>query len=225
MRLHVSLSSMGLNPLPAPVRKGPLHRWPGHHLLKLDAVTKAALTPHLRHYHLQVAAGSCVRALSQARQYTCAWAPPPHAQAMDLISVAQQTGEVSADAFAAAYDAAGGSLPPPHMVGVEDLVQRMHASDAELNPFSGGGSGGGAAAGGVDNGVGTTGSYGQGVPPSPGNAGGQFRPPAIIPPAPSPPRSVVRSFHVKARGVPEQCIVFCLPLCACSAGMSRVARA
>ena len=114
------------------------------------------------------------------------------AQAMDLISVAQQTGEVSADAFAAAYDGAGGSLPPPHMVGVEELVQRMAITDAELNPFSGGaGAAGGPENGGASGGGGTTGSYGI-VPPSPGNAGGQFRPPAIIPPAPSPPRSVVR---------------------------------
>ena len=114
---------------------------------------------------------------------------------MDLISVAQQTGEVSADAFAAAFDEAGGSLPPPHMVGVEELVQRMHLQDAELNPFSGGPPAGAAveANGGTPGGGGgTTGSYG-GVPPSPGNAGGQFRPPAIIPPAPSPPRSVVRA--------------------------------
>ncbi len=44
------------------------------------------------------------------------------AQAMDLISVAQETGEVSADAYTMAYNDSQGILPPPQLVGIEDQV-------------------------------------------------------------------------------------------------------
>lgn len=43
-------------------------------------------------------------------------------QAMDLISVAQETGEVSAEAYTQAWNEAGGILPPPQLVGIEDQV-------------------------------------------------------------------------------------------------------
>ena len=102
-------------------------------------------------------------------------------QAMDLISVAQRTGEVSADAYSEAYHEANGVLPPPQMMGIEEMVERMQLADAESNPFASGDTAGPTQKP-VD------GAYS--VAPSPG-PGGQFRPPAIIPPAPSPPRSVV----------------------------------
>ncbi|EIE18740.1 hypothetical protein COCSUDRAFT_38543 [Coccomyxa subellipsoidea C-169] len=41
-------------------------------------------------------------------------------KAMDLISVAQETGEVSAEAYTQAWNEVGGILPPPQMVGIED---------------------------------------------------------------------------------------------------------
>lgn len=94
---------------------------------------------------------------------------------MDLISVAQQTGEVSADAYSHAYNEAGGILPPPHMIGIEDLVEQLRIAEAESNPFAA-------------NGAESTPETYSGAP-SPGAK--PFRPPAIIPPAPSPPRSVV----------------------------------
>ncbi len=102
-------------------------------------------------------------------------------QAMDLISVAQRTGEVSADAYSEAYHEANGVLPPPQMMGIEEMVERMQLADADSNPFASGGTAepGHKAVDGAYSGA-----------PSPG-PGGQFRPPAIIPPAPSPPRSVV----------------------------------
>ena len=105
-------------------------------------------------------------------------------QAMDLISVAQRTGEVSAEAYSEAYHESNGALPPPQMAGIEEMVERMHLADAESNPFHLGG-GSDATSKAVD------GAYAGAPSPGPG---GQFRPPAIIPPAPSPPRSVV-SFH------------------------------
>lgn len=102
-------------------------------------------------------------------------------QAMDLISVAQRTGEVSADAYSEAYHEANGVLPPPQMVGIEEMVERMQLAEADSNPFASGGSAAPANKA-VD------GAYAGAPSPGPG---GQFRPPAIIPPAPSPPRSVV----------------------------------
>ena len=119
---------------------------------------------------------------------------PCTTQAMDLISVAQRTGEVSADAYSEAYHEANGVLPPPQMMGIEDLVERMQLADAESNPFASGGTAERThkAVDGAYTGA-----------PSPG-PGGQFRPPAIIPPAPSPPRSVVSL-------TPSSCI--CIPLC------------
>ena len=104
-------------------------------------------------------------------------------QAMDLISVAQRTGEVSAEAYSEAYHESNGALPPPQMAGIEEMVERMHLADAESNPFHLGG-GSNATSKAVD------GAYAGAPSPGPG---GQFRPPAIIPPAPSPPRSVVSS--------------------------------
>ena len=104
--------------------------------------------------------------------------------------MAQRTGEVSADAYSEAYHEANGVLPPPQMMGIEDLVERMQLADAESNPFASGGTAESThkAVDGAYTGA-----------PSPG-PGGQFRPPAIIPPAPSPPRSVVSltPFHSSA---------------------------
>ena len=102
-------------------------------------------------------------------------------QAMDLISVAQRTGEVSADAYSEAYHEANGVLPPPQMMGIEEMVERMQLADADSNPFASGGTAEGPPKA-VD------GAYSGAPSPGPG---GQFRPPAIVPPAPSPPRSVV----------------------------------
>ena len=102
---------------------------------------------------------------------------------MDLISVAQKTGEVSADAYTEAYHQAQGMLPPPQMMGIEEMVDRLHLADAESNPFASEGNGD-ASHKAVD------GAYSGAPSPGPG---GQFRPPAIVPPAPSPPRSVVSS--------------------------------
>jgi hypothetical protein len=96
---------------------------------------------------------------------------------MDLISVAQQTGEVSADAYTQAFHEAGGMLPPPHMAGIEDLLEQMRLAEAESNPF---------AANGAEPAEATYAGA-----PSP--ASKPFRPPAIIPPAPSPSRSMVRT--------------------------------
>ena len=104
-------------------------------------------------------------------------------QAMDLISVAQKTGEVSADAYTEAYHQAQGMLPPPQMMGIEEMVERLHLADAESNPF--------ASEGNVNTfHKAVDGAYSGAPSPGPG---GQFRPPAIVPPAPSPPRSVVSS--------------------------------
>lgn len=43
-------------------------------------------------------------------------------QAMELISVAQQTGDVSTEVYNVAYHESGGRMPPPHMLGIEDQV-------------------------------------------------------------------------------------------------------
>lgn len=106
---------------------------------------------------------------------------------MDLISVAQQTGEVSADAYSLAYHEHDGVLPPPQMVGIEDMVEQLRITEAESNPFAtnGGpyGGGGGATA--------RPGPDGDTYSGAPSPATQPFRPPAIVPPAPSPPRSVV----------------------------------
>ncbi|CAL5220728.1 g2786 [Coccomyxa viridis] len=111
-------------------------------------------------------------------------------KAMDLISVAQRTGEVSADAYSEAYHEANGVLPPPQMMGIEEMVERMQLADADSNPFASGGTAepGHKAVDGAYSGA-----------PSPG-PGGQFRPPAIIPPAPSPPRSVVSTPNTMTPG-------------------------
>ena len=61
---------------------------------------------------------------------------------MDLISVAQKTGEVSADAYTEAYHQAQGMLPPPQMMGIEEMVDRLQLADAESNPFASEGNGG-----------------------------------------------------------------------------------
>lgn len=90
---------------------------------------------------------------------------------MDLIAIAQQTGDVSPEAYQRL--ALRGSLQPPEMAGVEELLQRMAAAEAAANPFA---NGGGAAA----------------MEASPSGGGGyaQFRPPAVIPPSmASPSRS------------------------------------
>ena len=98
-------------------------------------------------------------------------------QAMDLIAIAQQTGDVSPEAYQRL--ALRGNLTPPQMAGVEELLQRLAAAEAAANPFAnGGGSGGGAPE----------------ASPSGGGGGGyaQFRPPAVIPPSmASPARSQV----------------------------------
>lgn len=114
-------------------------------------------------------------------------------QAMDLISVAQRTGQVSADAYSDAYHEANGVLPPPEMAGIEEMVEQMHVRDAESNPFASGGNSGSpdTAHKPVD------GAYSGAPSPGPG---GQFRPPAIVPPAPSPPRSVVSLFTFPSNG-------------------------
>lgn len=49
---------------------------------------------------------------------------------MEFISIAQQTGDVSIDAYTRM--AVPGNLPPPEMDGVDELVERMSGS----NPFS-----------------------------------------------------------------------------------------
>lgn len=100
---------------------------------------------------------------------------------MDLISVAQRSGEVSADAYSEAYHDANGVLAPPHMMGIEEMVHSMQLADAESNPF---------ASEGVSDGAHKPVDGAYTGAPSPG-PGAQFRPPAIVPPAPSPPRSVV----------------------------------
>ena len=101
---------------------------------------------------------------------------------MDLIAIAQQTGDVSPEAYQRL--ALRGTLQPPQMLGVEELLQRLATAEAAANPFA---NGGGAAAA-----------------PSPSGGGGgggyaQFRPPAVIPPSmSSPARSqVCRIFFLK----------------------------
>ena len=96
------------------------------------------------------------------------------------MSVAQETGEVSADAYTMAYNESGGILPPPNMVGIEDQVEQLRLEEAESNPFAVNGAP--PTRPGAD-----TDTY-SGAP-SPGQQ--PFRPPAIIPPAPSPSRSMV----------------------------------
>ena len=94
---------------------------------------------------------------------------------MDLIAIAQQTGDVSPESYQRL--ALRGSLQPPEMAGVEELLQRMAVAEAAANPFA---NGGGAAA----------------LEASPSGGGGyaQFRPPAVIPPSmASPSRSQARS--------------------------------
>ncbi|KAK9789563.1 hypothetical protein WJX73_008365 [Symbiochloris irregularis] len=51
-------------------------------------------------------------------------------KAMEFISIAQQTGEVSVDAYTRM--ALPGDLPPPELDGIDELVSRMSGS----NPFS-----------------------------------------------------------------------------------------
>ncbi len=100
---------------------------------------------------------------------------PGRLQAMDLIAIAQQTGDVSPEAYQRL--ALRGSLQPPEMAGVEELLQRMAAAEAAANPFA---NGGGAAA--------------PEASPSGGGGYAQFRPPAVIPPSmASPSRSQARS--------------------------------
>ena len=53
-----------------------------------------------------------------------------HVQAMEFISIAQQTGDVSIDAYTRM--ALPGQLPPPELDGIDELVSRMSGS----NPFS-----------------------------------------------------------------------------------------
>ena len=95
-------------------------------------------------------------------------------QAMDLIAIAQQTGDVSPEAYQRL--ALRGNLTPPQMPGVEELLQRLAAAEAAANPFANGGGGAPEAS------------------PSGGGGGyAQFRPPAVIPPSmASPARSQVR---------------------------------
>lgn len=52
-------------------------------------------------------------------------------QAMDLVAVAQQTGEVSAEAYTRL--ASGGGLKPPKMEGMDALLGQDGASTS--NPF------------------------------------------------------------------------------------------
>ena len=94
---------------------------------------------------------------------------------MDLIAIAQQTGDVSPEAYQRL--ALRGNLTPPQMAGVEELLQRLAAAEAAANPFANGGGGGGAPE----------------ASPSGGGGGyAQFRPPAVIPPSmASPARSQV----------------------------------
>ncbi|CAL8464390.1 g3925 [Coccomyxa elongata] len=101
-------------------------------------------------------------------------------KAMDLISVAQETGEVSAEAYTMAYNDSQGILPPPQLVGIEDQVEQLRIAEAESNPFANGG-------GGAPPTRPTADSDTYSGAPSPGAQ--PFRPPAIIPPAPSPARS------------------------------------
>ena len=93
---------------------------------------------------------------------------------MDLIAIAQQTGDVSPEAYQRL--ALRGNLTPPQMLGVEELLQRLAAAKAAANPFANGGGGAPEAS------------------PSGGGGGyAQFRPPAVIPPSmASPARSQVR---------------------------------
>ena len=51
-------------------------------------------------------------------------------QAVELVSIGQQTGEVSMEAYTRM--ALPGTLPPPEMEGLDDLVERMNGA----NPFS-----------------------------------------------------------------------------------------
>ncbi|KAK9839793.1 hypothetical protein WJX81_002232 [Elliptochloris bilobata] len=85
-------------------------------------------------------------------------------KAMDLIAIAQQTGDVSPEAYQRL--ALRGTLQPPQMVGVEDLLQRLAVAEAAANPFA---NGGGASA--------------DASPSSGGGGYAQFRPPAVIPPS------------------------------------------
>jgi hypothetical protein len=41
---------------------------------------------------------------------------------MELISVAQQTGDVSNEVYNVAYHESGGRMPPPHLLGIEEQV-------------------------------------------------------------------------------------------------------
>lgn len=95
-------------------------------------------------------------------------------QAMDLIAIAQQTGDVSPEAYQRL--ALRGNLQPPQMLGVEELMQRLAMAEAAANPFA---NGGGAAP--------------EASPSGGGGGHAQFRPPAVIPPSmASPARSQVR---------------------------------
>ena len=59
------------------------------------------------------------------------------AQAMDLISVAQKTGDVSVDAYAKYGPTL---MEPPHMAGL-DMPQDATGGSGEHNPFQNGGRG------------------------------------------------------------------------------------
>ena len=97
---------------------------------------------------------------------------PWRLQAMDLIAIAQQTGDVSPEAYQRL--ALRGTLQPPEMAGIEDLMQRLAVAEAAANPFANGGSAAEAS-------------------PSGGGGYAQFRPPAVIPPSmASPARSQAR---------------------------------
>ena len=53
-------------------------------------------------------------------------------QAMEFISIAQQTGDVSIDSYTRM--ALPGTLPPPEMEGLDELMARMNSTSS--NPFS-----------------------------------------------------------------------------------------